>query len=85
MLDHRLAMPTTDLLHGVRKGATYKETLEALEDLFADQHPAPAYRSQLTRTQSVEEILQKFSGTTEQLAHSAYPALPEEEGWQGVH
>jgi hypothetical protein len=29
--------------------------------------------------------LQKFSGTTEQLAHSAYPALPEEEGWQGVH
>jgi hypothetical protein len=77
MLDHRLAMPTTYMLHGFQEGATYEEILKALENLFEDQP------SQLrTRTHGV---LQKFSGTVEQLAHSAYPAVPEEEGRQGVH
>jgi hypothetical protein len=55
------------------KGATYEETLEALKD----QHLAAAYRSHLkTRTQRVGESLQEFA--VEQLAHRAYPALPED-------
>jgi hypothetical protein len=35
----------TDVLDGVPKGATYQETLEALEDCFRDQHFAAAYHS----------------------------------------
>jgi hypothetical protein len=69
----------TDVLHGLPKGATYEETLEALEDRFGDQHLAPAYRNQLkTRTQRVGESLQGFSTAIEQLAHRDYPALPED-------
>jgi hypothetical protein len=33
----------TDVLHGVPKEATYEKTLEALEDLFRDQHLAAAF------------------------------------------
>jgi hypothetical protein len=41
----------TDELHRVSKGATYEETLEALEDRLGDQHLAAVYRRQLkTRT-----------------------------------
>jgi hypothetical protein len=41
-----------DVLHGVPRGSTYDETIEALEDRFGGQHLAAAYRSQLkTRTQ----------------------------------
>jgi hypothetical protein len=68
----------THELHGVLKKATYEETLGALEDRFGDQHLAAAYRSQLkSRTQGVGESLQEFATAIEQLAHCAYPALPE--------
>jgi hypothetical protein len=67
------------MLHGVPKGTTYEETLQALEDCFRDQHLAIVYCSQLkTRTQGVRESLQEFSTAVEQLAHHAYPALPED-------
>jgi hypothetical protein len=68
----------TDVLHGVRKGATYEQTLEAQKGRFGDQHLAAAYRSQLkTWTQGVGELLQEFTTAFEQLAHHVYPALPE--------
>jgi hypothetical protein len=64
------------VLHRVLKGATYEETLEALEDRFGDQHFVDAYHSQLkTRTQGVGELLQEFSTAVERLAHHAYSAL----------
>jgi hypothetical protein len=67
------------VLHGVPRGAMYEETIEALEDCFRDQHLAAAYRSQLKmRTQKAGESLQEFATTIEQLAHCAYPALPED-------
>jgi hypothetical protein len=41
----------SDMVHGVLKGATYEEGLQALEDCFRDQPLAAAYFSQLnTRT-----------------------------------
>jgi hypothetical protein len=50
-----------------------------LEDHFGDQHLAAAYRSQLkTRTQKAGESLQEFATAIKQLAHGAYPALPED-------
>jgi hypothetical protein len=56
-----------DVLHGVPRGATYEETIEALEDRFGDQHLAAAYRSQLkTRTQKPGESLQEFATAIEQ-------------------
>jgi hypothetical protein len=66
------------MLHGVPKGATYVEILQALEDGFGDQHLAAEYRSQLkTRTQGVGESLQEFAIAIQHLAHRVYPALPE--------
>jgi hypothetical protein len=35
----------TNVLHGVPKGVTHEETLEALEDHFGDQHLAAVYHS----------------------------------------
>jgi hypothetical protein len=67
------------VLHGVPRGATYEETIEALEDRFGDQHLAAIYRSQLkTLTQKAGESLQEFATAIEQLAHRAYFALPED-------
>jgi hypothetical protein len=37
----------TDVLHGVPKGATYDETLEALEDRFKEKHRPVMYRCRL--------------------------------------
>jgi hypothetical protein len=46
------------VLHGIPKGATYEETLQALDDRFGEEHLAAAYRSQLkVRTQNVGEPL----------------------------
>jgi hypothetical protein len=43
-----------NVLYGVLKAATYKETLPALEDRFMDQYLAPRYCNQLkTKTQGV--------------------------------
>jgi hypothetical protein len=57
----------------------YEEAIEALEDHFGDQHLAAAYRSQLNAgTQKAGESLQEFATAIEQLAHRAYPALPED-------
>jgi hypothetical protein len=68
-----------DVLHGVPRGAAYEETIEALEDCFRDQHLAAAYCSQLKmRTQKPGDSLQEFTIAIEQLAHRAYPALPED-------
>jgi hypothetical protein len=68
-----------DMLNGVLKGATYKQTFEALEDRIGDQHFAAAYHSQLKiRTQKVGESLQEFAMAVEQLTHGAYPVLPED-------
>jgi hypothetical protein len=68
-----------DVLHGVLRGATYEETIEALEDRFGDQHLAAAYRSQVkTRTQKAGESQQEFATAIEQLDHRAYTALPED-------
>jgi hypothetical protein len=67
------------VLHGIPTGATYEETLQALEDRFGDQHFAAAYRSQLkARKQEAGESLRDFATAIEQLAYRAYPALPEE-------
>jgi hypothetical protein len=49
----------TDALHGISKGATYEEILQALEDCFGEELFAAAYRSQLkVRTQKAGESLQ---------------------------
>jgi hypothetical protein len=70
---------STDVLHGVSKGATYEETLEALANRFEDQRLAAAYRSQLkTRTENVGDSLQELATAVEQLAHRPYPSLPED-------
>jgi hypothetical protein len=69
----------TDVLHEVPKGANYEEILEALEDRFVDQHLAAACRNQLkSKNQGVGESLQEFVTTVEQLAHRAFPSLPED-------
>jgi hypothetical protein len=69
----------TDMVHSVMKGATYEETLEALEDCFRDQNLAAAYRSQLNmRTQGVRESLLEFATAVKQLAYHTYPALPKD-------
>jgi hypothetical protein len=69
----------TDVLHGIPKGASYEETLQAMEDRFGDQHFAAACRSQLeVRTQRDGESLQEFAMAIKQLAHCAYPTLPED-------
>jgi hypothetical protein len=62
-----------DVLHGIPKGATYEETLQALEDRFGDQEFSATYRRQV-RTQRAGEFLQKFVTVIEQLAH---PTLHE--------
>jgi hypothetical protein len=67
------------VLHGVPKGRTCEETLQAMEDRFREEHFAAAYRSQLKmRTQKVGESIQDFATVTEQLVHHACPALPED-------
>lgn len=69
----------TDVLHGILTNATYEESLQALEDRFVDRHFAAAYRSELKmRTQRALESLQDFAMAIEQLAHHAYPTLPED-------
>jgi hypothetical protein len=68
-----------DVLYGIPKNATYEETLQALQDRFGDQHFAALFRSRLkTRIQRAGESLQDFAITVEQLAHRAYPTLPDE-------
>jgi hypothetical protein len=67
-----------DVLHSILTNTTYKETLQALEDRFGDQHFAAAYRCQLTRTQKAGESLQHFAMAIEQLAYRAYSTLPED-------
>jgi hypothetical protein len=59
----------SDVLHGIPKGATYEETIGALEDGYGDQHLVPAYCAHLeTRTQ--------LSGGPLQVCHpSCLPAL----------
>jgi hypothetical protein len=67
----------TNVLHGVPKGVTYQETLEALKDHFGDHAFAAEYRSRLkTRTQWVGKSLQEFATAVEHehLIHGAYPA-----------
>jgi hypothetical protein len=52
----------TDVLHGIPKGATYEEILQALEDSFGEELFAAAYRSQLNaRMQKAGESLQDFA------------------------
>jgi DNA gyrase/topoisomerase IV subunit A len=68
-----------DVLYGIPTSTTYEETLQALEDCFGDHHFSAAYRCQLTtRTQKAGESLQDFATAIEQLAHRAYPILPED-------
>jgi hypothetical protein len=68
-----------DVLYGIPTNTTYEETLRALEDRFGDQRFSAAYRCQLTsRTQKTGESLQDFATAIEQLAHRAYPTLPED-------
>jgi translation initiation factor 2B subunit (eIF-2B alpha/beta/delta family) len=67
-----------DVLPEIPTNTTYKNTLQALEDRFGDQHFAAAYRCQLTtRTQKAGESLQDFATAIELLAHRAYPTLPK--------
>jgi hypothetical protein len=69
----------TDVLHGILKGATYDETLQALEDYFGHQRFAPTYHCQFkTRTQRAMESFQEFAMAIKQLAYRAYPTLPED-------
>jgi hypothetical protein len=68
----------TDVLHGIRKGATNEGTLQALEVRHGNQHFAATYRSQTKeRTWRATESLQDFATAIEQLAHRTYPTLPE--------
>jgi hypothetical protein len=68
-----------DVLYGIPTSTTYEETLQALEDRFGDQHFSAAYRCPLiTRTQKAGKSLQDFDTAIEQLAHRAYPTLPED-------
>jgi hypothetical protein len=68
-----------DVIHGIPINATYEATLQTLEDRFGDEHFAVAYRSQLnSRRQRAGESWQEFAIAIEQLAHRAYPTLPEE-------
>jgi hypothetical protein len=68
-----------DVLYGIPTSTTYEETLQALEDRFGDQHFSAAYRCQLTTgTQKAGASLQDFATAIEQLAHRAYPTLPED-------
>jgi hypothetical protein len=68
-----------DVLYGIPTSTTYEKTLQALEDRFGDQNFSAAYRCQLTsRTQKAGESLQDFATAIEQLAHRAYPTLPED-------
>jgi hypothetical protein len=56
-----------------------KETFEALEDRFGDQHLATAHHTQLKpRTQCVGESLKEFAIPVEELQKRAYPVLPDE-------
>jgi hypothetical protein len=65
----------TDELHGISKGATYEEILQALEDGFREELFAAPYRSQLkVRMQKAGESLQDFATAIQQLARRAYPA-----------
>jgi hypothetical protein len=66
------------VLHGIPKGATYEEILQALEDCLGEELFAAAYRSQLkVRTQKAGESLQDFATAIQHPAHRTYPALPE--------
>jgi hypothetical protein len=68
-----------DVLHGIPTNVTREETLQALEDRFGYQHFAAAFCSELkTRTQRAGESQQDFATAIEQLAHRAYPTLPED-------
>jgi hypothetical protein len=68
-----------DVLYGIPTSTTYEQTLRTLEDRFGDQRFSVAYRCQLTsRTQKAGESLQDFATAIEQLAHRAYPTLPED-------
>jgi hypothetical protein len=79
----KLKCRAADMLHGIPTSTTYEGTLQALEDQFGDQHFAATYHCQLTtRTQEVGESLQDFAMAIEQLAHRAYPTLPEEHVWR---
>jgi hypothetical protein len=72
-----------DVLHGIPINTTYERILQTLEDRFGDQQFAAAYCCQLrTRTQEAGESLQDFVTAIEQLAHRAYPTLPEEHVWR---
>lgn len=75
LLDHSLERP------GHQHAVWHCEKpnfLQALEDCFGDQHFTATYWSQLKRTQRAGESLQDFATAIAQLAHWAYPALPED-------
>jgi hypothetical protein len=74
-----LQVRAADVLHGIPASVIYEDALQALEELFGDQHFATAYRSQLkARTQRAEESLREFAMAIEQLACHASPTLPNE-------
>jgi hypothetical protein len=69
----------TVVLCGFLKDVTKEEVLEALEACFGNQHLATTYHNQLKmRIHGVGKSLQEFSTAIEQLAHHAYPTLPED-------
>jgi hypothetical protein len=71
------------MLYGIPTNLTYEEALQALEDRFGDQHFASTDSYQLkARTQRAGESLQDFATVVEQLAHRAYPTLPEDHIWR---
>jgi hypothetical protein len=68
----------TDALHRIPKGATYEETLQALEDRFGDQHFAAAYRSQLkTRTHRAGESCKILQQPSNSLPTAPIPHYPK--------
>jgi hypothetical protein len=68
----------TDLLHGVRKGATYEETLEVLEDLFGDEHLAA--ESTLHTANGIQGNLPRL----ERIFHDTDPGVAPTEN-MGIH
>jgi hypothetical protein len=65
-----------DVLHGIRTSATYDETLQVLEDV-----------SEINRRRGHREQgnpCKNFSAAIKELAHSAYPTLPEDHMMRGA-
>jgi hypothetical protein len=67
-----------EVLYGVLKKGTYKETTEALESGYRDHHMAAGYGSQMkARTQLIRKSLLESATTVKQLTNCTPAQQPE--------